>query len=181
MQEPQKPKPKTAGQVFHPEVDFNDRIDHKLKAEDLPVRVPSDKYERNIRAIRLLHQLEDENKLATESEQKLLADYSGWGGLSDRFDENHSDYEELKSILSPEEYTAARESTLTAFYTPPVVIEAILNVNQTVIILYNLYIAKNMLELRIIRRQIMQQLNSMLQMQDRERDGGFRFQVVEII
>ena len=57
----------------------------------------------------------------------------------------------------------------------------ILNVNQTVIILYNLYIAKNMLELRIIRRQIMQQLNSMLQMQDRERDGGFRFQVVEII
>ena len=124
MQEPPKPKPKTAGQVFHPEVDFNDRIDHKLKAEDLPVRVPSDKYERNIRAIRLLHQLEDENKLATESEQKLLADYSGWGGLSDRFDENHSDYEELKSILSPEEYTAARESTLTAFYTPPVVIEA---------------------------------------------------------
>ena len=124
MQEPPKPKPKTAGQIFHPEVDFNDRIDHKLKAEDLPVRVPSDKYERNIRAIRLLHQLEDENKLATESEQKLLADYSGWGGLSDRFDENHSDYEELKSILSPEEYTAARESTLTAFYTPPVVIEA---------------------------------------------------------
>ena len=124
MQEPPKPKPKTAGQVFHPEVDFDDRIDHKLRAEDLPLRVPSDKYERNIRAIRLLHQLEDENRLATESEQKLLADYSGWGGLSDRFDENHSDYEELKSILSPEEYTAARESTLTAFYTPPVVIEA---------------------------------------------------------
>lgn len=124
MQETPKPKPKTAGQVFHPEVDFDDRIDHKLRAEDLPIRVPSDKYERNIRAIRLLHQLEDENRLATESEQKLLADYSGWGGLSDRFDENHSDYEELKTILTPEEYTAARESTLTAFYTPPVVIEA---------------------------------------------------------
>lgn len=124
MQEPPKPKPKAAGQVFHPEVDFDDRIDHKLRAEDLPVRVPSDKYERNIRAIRLLRQLEDENRLATASEQKLLADYSGWGGLADRFDENHSDYEELKSILSPEEYTAARKSTLTAFYTPPVVIEA---------------------------------------------------------
>ena len=124
MQEPTKAKPKTAGQVFHPEVDFDNRIDHKLRAEDLPVRVPSDKFERNIRAIRLLHRLEDENRLATESEQKLLADYSGWGGLSERFDENHSDYEELKSILSPEEYTAARESTLTAFYTPPVVIEA---------------------------------------------------------
>lgn len=128
MQETPKPKPKTAWQIFHPEVDYNDRIDHKIKAEDLPLRVASDKYERNIRAIRLLHQLEDEDRLATESEQKLLADYSGWGGLSDRFDENHSDYEELKSILSPEEYTAARESTLTAFYTPPVVIKAMYKV-----------------------------------------------------
>ncbi len=124
MQEVPKPKPKMAGAVFHPEVGFNDRLDHKINPEDLPVRVPSDKYERNIRAIQLLHRLEDDNRLATSSEQKLLADYSGWGGLADRFDETHSDYEELKSILPPEEYSAARESTLTAFYTPPVVIEA---------------------------------------------------------
>ncbi len=124
MQELPKPKAKVGGQIFHPEIAYEDRVDHKINAEDLPVRVPSDKYERNIRAIRLLHQLENENRLATESEQKLLADYSGWGGLADRFDENHSDYEGLKSILTPEEYSAARESTLTAFYTPPVVIEA---------------------------------------------------------
>ena len=125
MQEPQKNKPQVAGQVFHPEVAADARIDHKIHAEDLPLRTPSDKYARNIRAIRLLHQLEEENRLATPSEQKILADYSGWGGLADRFDESHSDYEELKSVLTPEEYTAARESTLTAFYTPPVVIEAV--------------------------------------------------------
>ncbi len=124
IQELPKPKLKVAGRLFHPEVDENDRNDLKLNAEQMPLRTPSDKYERNIRAIRLLHTLEDEDRLATESEQKILADYSGWGGLADCFDENNSHHEELKSLLAPEEYTAARESTLTAFYTPPVLIEA---------------------------------------------------------
>ncbi len=125
MQEAPKPIAKRAGVKFHPEVDDEDRLDHKIDAKDLPLRVPSDKYSRNIRAIRLLHTLDEENRLATESEQKLLADYSGWGGLANCFDEGNSNYEELKSLLTYEEYKAARESTLTAFYTPPVVIQAI--------------------------------------------------------
>ncbi len=125
MKEAPKPIAKRAGVKFHPEVDDEDRLDHKIDAKDLPLRVPSDKYSRNIRAIRLIHTLEEENRLATESEQKILADYSGWGGLANSFDEGNSNYEELKSLLIDEEYKAARESTLTAFYTPPVVIQAI--------------------------------------------------------
>ncbi len=128
IQEPPKPQPKLGITRFHPEIEDEERIDHHIKAEDLPYRTPSDKYERNIRAIRLLHQLESEDRLATESEQRVLADYSGWGGLADAFDERNDHYEELHSLLTEEEYTAARESTLTAFYTPPVIIEAIYKV-----------------------------------------------------
>lgn len=76
-------------------------------------------------AIRLLKQLEAENRPATPEEQEVLAKYVGWGGLADCFDPKHSRYEELKSLLSETEYAAARESTLTAFYTPPVVIHSI--------------------------------------------------------
>ena len=77
------------------------------------------------RAIRLLKRLEAEDRLATPEEQEVLAQYVGWGGLADCFDERHSKYAELKALLTEDEYAAARESTLTAFYTPPVVIRSI--------------------------------------------------------
>ena len=79
-------------------------------------------------AIRLLHDLQIENRLAMPEEQETLAKYVGWGGLSMAFDSNNAawanEYKELKATLSDEEYRAAMESTLTAFYTPPVVIKA---------------------------------------------------------
>lgn len=90
---------------------------------------PKEKYRRNIQAIKLLKTLEQEKRLADESEQEILAQYVGWGGLSEVFDETKSawrnEYIELKNLLSAEEYKAARESTLTAFYTPQAVITAI--------------------------------------------------------
>ena len=90
---------------------------------------PKEKYRRNIQAIKLLKTLEQEKRLADESEQEILAQYVGWGGLSEAFDETKSawrnEYAELKNLLSEEEYKAARESTLTAFYTPQAVITAI--------------------------------------------------------
>ena len=78
-----------------------------------------------IRAIQLLNKLDAENRLATPTEQRVLADYVGWGGLSEFFKEDNPHYTELKNVLSDEEYASARESTLTAFYTPPVVIKAV--------------------------------------------------------
>ena len=75
-------------------------------------------------AIRLLKQLEAESRLATPEEQEVLSQYVGWGGLSHWFDDRHPKYQELKDLLTTEEYAAARESSLTAFYTPPVVIRA---------------------------------------------------------
>ena len=83
------------------------------------------RFNNNVRAIRLLKRLEAEDRLATPEEQEVLARYVGWGGLADCFDERHSKYAELKALLTEEEYAAARESTLTAFYTPPVVIRSI--------------------------------------------------------
>lgn len=72
-----------------------------------------------------MKQVEAENRAATAEEQEVLSSYVGWGGLADCFDPKHSRYEELKGLLSETEYAAARESTLTAFYTPPVVIRSI--------------------------------------------------------
>ena len=86
---------------------------------------PGERFNNNVRAIRLLKRLEAEDRLATPEEQEVLARYVGWGGLADCFDERHSKYAELKALLTEEEYAAARESTLTAFYTPPVVIRSI--------------------------------------------------------
>ena len=76
-------------------------------------------------AIQLLKKLEDEHRLADTNEQRILADYVGWGGLSDYFKEDNPHYQELKELLTEDEYASARESTLTAFYTPPVVIKAV--------------------------------------------------------
>ena len=100
-------------------------INYHITDDALGAAPPSQRYANNIAAIRLLKQLEAENRAATPEEQEMLAKYVGWGGLADCFDPKHSRYEELKSLLSETEYAAARESTLTAFYTPPVVIRSI--------------------------------------------------------
>ena len=102
-----------------------DGINYRITDNDLGTGTPSERYANNVAAIRLLHEIESENRSATGSEQRVLAQYVGWGGLADCFDEKHSKYGELKALLSDAEYAAARESTLTAFYTPPVVVRSI--------------------------------------------------------
>ena len=88
-----------------------------------------EKFRQNVEAIRTHEKIEGENRIATRSEQEILAKYVGWGGLTDAFDEAKanwaSEYQELKSLLSDEEYDSARESTLNAHYTSPVIIKAI--------------------------------------------------------
>lgn len=88
---------------------------------------PRTRYANNVNAITLLKKLENENRMATPEEQSILAKYVGWGGLSEAFDESKwpVEYQELKELLTKEEYNSAKESTLTAFYTPPVVLESI--------------------------------------------------------
>ena len=90
---------------------------------------PKEKFRQNVEAIRTLEKIEDERRTATPEEQEILAKYVGWGGLADAFDSSKSnwanEYQELKSLLSPEEYASARESTLNAHYTSPVIIRAI--------------------------------------------------------
>ena len=125
----EKPKPKKAITTFHPEIPLDEKHDFRITDNDLGVGGAKEKYRRNIAAIRLLHTLEGENRIATPEEQQILSEYTGWGGLPDAFDENKDswaqEYRELSELLTPAEYAAARESTLTAFYTPPVVIKAI--------------------------------------------------------
>ena len=104
---------------------FAGGVNYRITDDALGAAPPSQRYANNVAAIRLLKQLEAENRLATAEEQEVLSSYVGWGGLADCFDPKHSRYEELKSLLSETEYAAARESTLTAFYTPPVVIRSI--------------------------------------------------------
>ena len=105
-----------------------DRRNYRITDDNLGVGGAKEKFRNNMSAIRLLHDLQIENRLATPEEQETLAKYVGWGGLSMAFDSNNAawenEYKELKSALSDEEYHAAMESTLTAFYTPPVVIKA---------------------------------------------------------
>ena len=91
-----------------------------------------ERFTANIAAIKLLKELEDEERLATEAEQQVLSKYVGWGGLSEAFDERNKswekEYTQLKELLTEDEYESARESTLTAFYTPPVITAAIFNI-----------------------------------------------------
>ena len=109
-----------------------EKINYQIIDDHLGAGTPKERYRNNIAAIRLLFSLEEEGRLATKEEQDILAKYVGWGGLSEAFDESKSnwsnEYHELKSLLNEEEYNAARESTLTAFYTPPVVIESIYSI-----------------------------------------------------
>ena len=114
--------------VIYPEIPNAQRHDFRITDDSLGVGTTGERYARNVAAIRLLKQLKDESRLASPEEQAVLSQYVGWGGLADCFDERNSHYEELKSLLSEDEYAAARESSLTAFYTPPVVIRAIYQV-----------------------------------------------------
>ena len=119
-----KPKARTAATVIFPEIPTSQRNNFRITDDDLGVGTPSQRYANNVAAIRLLKQLEAESRLATPEEQEVLSQYVGWGGLSHWFDDRHPRYQELKDLLTTEEYAAARESSLTAFYTPPVVIRA---------------------------------------------------------
>lgn len=109
-----------------------EKINYQIIDDHLGAGTPKERYRNNIAAIKLLFSLEEEGRLATKEEQDILAKYVGWGGLSEAFDESKSnwsnEYHELKTLLNEEEYNAARESTLTAFYTPPVVIESIYSI-----------------------------------------------------
>ena len=111
--------------VLHPEVSNADRHEYCITDDAIGAGTPGERFNNNVRAIRLLKKLEREDRFATPEEQAVLAQYVGWGGLADCFDERHSKYAELKALLDEDEYAAARESTLTAFYTPPVVIRSI--------------------------------------------------------
>lgn len=106
----------------------SERHNYRITEDTLGVGGAKEKFRNNMAAIHLLHELELEHRLATPEEQEVLARYVGWGGLSMAFDENNAawaqEFKELNASLSPEEYRAAMESTLTAFYTPPVVIKA---------------------------------------------------------
>ena len=100
--------------------------------DELGQGTPKEKFRANIMAIQLLKKCEDENRNATSEEQKILSRYVGWGGLADAFDETkaawETEYLELKTVLTPEEYAAARASTLNAHYTQPIVIESMYQV-----------------------------------------------------
>ena len=109
-----------------------DRHNFRINDDAIGVGGAKEKFRNNMAAINLLHELEIENRLATPEEQEVLSRYVGWGGLSMAFDEHNTawaeEFKELYASLSPEEYRAAMESTLTAFYTPPVVIKAMYDV-----------------------------------------------------
>ena len=111
-----------------PAVLVTDRHNFRINDDAIGVGGAKEKFRNNMAAINLLHELEIENRLATPEEQEVLSQYVGWGGLSMAFDEHNAawaeEFKELYASLSPEEYRAAMESTLTAFYTPPVVIKA---------------------------------------------------------
>lgn len=98
---------------------------YRITSDTLGIELPKERIEANLLAIRTLQELEAEQRPATEAEQEILAEYVGWGGLKQVFETSSSYYDEVKELLSPEEYAAARESTLTAFYTPPAVIRAV--------------------------------------------------------
>ena len=111
---------------IHPEIPISDRNQFKITNDNLGEGSPREKFNNNVEAIRVLKKCEEENRFATPQEQEILSKYVGWGGLPQAFDEKDSswsnEYSILKNLLDEKEYSQARESTLTAFYTPPVVI-----------------------------------------------------------
>ncbi|WP_306413822.1 LPD25 domain-containing protein [Clostridioides difficile] len=127
QEQPELPPEEKAEKPAVPSVFSADRHNYRITDDALGVGGAKEKFRNNMAAINLLHELELENRLATPEEQETLSKYVGWGGLSMAFDENNAawanEFQELYVSLSPEEYRAAMESTLTAFYTPPVVIK----------------------------------------------------------
>ena len=117
------PKKKKQSALAYP-LDADGR-NYRITDDHIGEGAPLERFQRNLDAIRTLKAIEAENRTATAEEQAVLAQYVGWGGLADFFDEKNPRYSELKDLLTDAEYAAARESTLTAFYTPPVVIRGI--------------------------------------------------------
>ena len=117
------PKKKKPNALTYP-LDADGR-NYRITDDHIGEGAPLERFQRNLDAIRTLKTVEAENRSATAEEQTVLAQYVGWGGLADFFDEKNPRYAELKELLTDAEYAAARESTLTAFYTPPVVIRGI--------------------------------------------------------
>ena len=117
------PKKKKQNALAYP-LDADGR-NYRITDDHIGEGAPLERFQRNLDAIRTLKTVEAENRTATAEEQAVLAQYVGWGGLADFFDEKNSRYAELKELLTDAEYAAARESTLTAFFTPPVVIRGI--------------------------------------------------------
>ena len=113
---------------IHPEIPTSDRNQFKITNDNLGEGSPREKFNNNVEAIRVLKKCEEENRFATPQEQEILSKYVGWGGIPQVFDEKDSswsnEYSILKNLLDEKEYSQARESTLTAFYTPPVVIRS---------------------------------------------------------
>ena len=110
------------------EISTKDRNQYRITDDNLGVDTPKNRFNNNIEAIKILKKCEEENRLATKEEQDILSKYVGWGGLSMAFEENNlswsNEHHILKNILDESEYNQAQESTLTAFYTPPIVIKA---------------------------------------------------------
>ena len=107
---------------------MQERNNYLIQDEILGEGTKKEKFQRNIEAIKILQKCEKENRYATVEEQSILGKYIGWGGIPEAFDSRNSawteEYEELKSLLTEKEYKEARESTLTAFYTPPIIMKA---------------------------------------------------------
>lgn len=114
---------------LHPEIPLAERNNFKIDNNDLGIGGKKEKYKNNIEAIKVLKLCEEQNRYATKEEQEILSKYVGWGGIPEAFDSRidnwHNEYEELKNLLTEKEYKEAKKSTLTAFYTPPIVIRSI--------------------------------------------------------
>lgn len=111
--------------VLYPEIKSDYRTNFVIDNDEIGAGTPLERFRHNIMAIQLLHKLEEEHRLADTNEQRILSDYVGWGGLADFFNEDNPHFNELRVVMNDEEFNSARESTLTAFYTPPVVIKSI--------------------------------------------------------
>lgn len=122
--DPKKPQ-KAKLTTFHAEIPQSERHQFQITDDTLGTGSRSEKFANNVLAIATLKECERESRLASTDEQVILSRYVGWGGLPEYFEEEHSSYGYLKSLLTPEEYAQARESSLTAFYTPPIVIRSI--------------------------------------------------------
>lgn len=114
---------------LHPEVPAEERNNFKITNDNLGVATAKEKFRNNVEAIKVLKKCEEENRYATKEEQQILSNYVGWGGLKSAFQSDNSswseEYEELKNLLTEDEYKDARKSSMTAYYTPPMIIRNI--------------------------------------------------------